>query len=221
VLVNIFRHITFLFLILFTSAATAAPDGEALFASQCSVCHGDEGEGGVGVPLSLPSFINSVSDDYLKKTIRNGRPGRIMPAFTDLSDAQIKAIVEYMRSWTNIAAPVYQNGHIKGDVAKGKKHFDSLCVHCHGEDGRGGHGTGVTFSRKRDLPVIAPALNNSGFLASATDHMIKDAVMLGREGTPMSSALVLGLSEEDVDDVVAYIRSFEKPADTVAARCER
>ena len=42
----------------------------------------------------------------------------------------------------------------------------------------GGKGTGVTFSRKRDLPVIAPALNNVGFLASASDNMIKDTIML-------------------------------------------
>ena len=51
----------------------AAPNGEALFNQHCASCHGYDGHGGVGVPLSLPSFLNSVPDDYLEKTIRNGR----------------------------------------------------------------------------------------------------------------------------------------------------
>lgn len=190
-------------------AATAAPDGEALFSKHCSICHGENGEGGVGVPLSLPSFIDSVPDEFLSATIRNGRPGRIMPAFQQLSDAQLASITAYMRSWSDAAAPKSDPRRIKGDIAKGKFIFDRQCVQCHGEEGRGGHGTGVTFSRKRDLPIIAPALNNAGFLAAADDNMIKNTIMFGREGTPMTSALVAGLTEEDVNDVVAYIRSLE------------
>jgi cytochrome c oxidase cbb3-type subunit 3 len=75
------------FLMAASGVVAAAPDGQALFNKHCTVCHGSKGEGGVGVPLSLPSFINSVSDEYLKKTIRVGRPGRIMPAFSKLSEA--------------------------------------------------------------------------------------------------------------------------------------
>lgn len=67
-------------------------------------------------------------------------------------------------------------------------------------NGECGQGTGVTFYRKRELPIIAPALNNPGFLAAATDNMIKDTLIFGRESTPMTSPLVDGLSEEDIDD---------------------
>ena len=67
----------------------------------------------------------------------------------------------------------------------------------------------MTFSRKRDLPILAPALNNPGFLASASDGMIRETILFGREGTPMTSALVAGLAEEEVDDIVAWIRSLE------------
>ena len=66
----------FFFLVIVSGVAFAAPDGQTLFNKHCAVCHGSEGKGGVGVPLSLPSFINSVSDEYLIKTIRVGRPGR-------------------------------------------------------------------------------------------------------------------------------------------------
>ncbi len=204
------KFFLFPFIALFSVSANSAPDGEELFGRYCSACHGIDGKGGVGVPIALPSFLNSVSDEYLKKTIRYGRPGRIMPAFANLSDAQVSAIAKHMRSWSDKPAPVENTALIQGDSKNGKQLFSKYCVQCHGEDARGGKGTGVTFSRKRELPIIAPALNNVGFLASATDSMIRDTITFGREGTPMTSMLVAGLSENDVNDVVAYIRSFEK-----------
>ena len=39
--------------------------------------------------------------------------------------------------------------------------------------------------------------------------MIRDTIKFGRDGTPMSSQLVIGLSGEDIDDLVSFIRSFE------------
>jgi len=203
------RILLVLVALLFTMVAEAADTGEVLFARHCSVCHGSNGDGGVGVPLALPSFINSISDEYLAKTIRVGRPGRIMPAFTEFDDAQVAAITAYIRSWATKPAPANDTAMVKGDAGHGEKLFSAHCAQCHGKDGKGGTGTGVTFSRKRDLPIIAPALNNPGFLAAATDKMIKNTVLLGREGTPMNAAADMGLSEKDVNDLVAYVRSFE------------
>ena len=210
------KQILTLFLLLTASVVNAAPDGGRLYHKHCAVCHGDDGKGGVGVPLSLTSFINSVSDEYLKSTIRLGRPGRIMPAFPQLSDAQVRAIVEHMRSWSDEPAITHNTEPVKGDAARGATLFATHCAQCHGEDGKGGTGTGVTFSRKRELPIIAPALNNPGFLASATDIMIRDTLIYGRDGTPMTSSLVTGLSEQDIDDLVSYIRSFEAQHDAAA-----
>lgn len=201
-----------LFLLALSLNVYSAPHGDELYGRYCSSCHGVDGKGGVGVPIALPSFLNSVSNEFLKKTIRHGRPGRIMPAFNGLSDAQVNAIVKYVRSWSDKPAPVEDGAVVKGNSEHGKELFTKQCVQCHGEDGRGGKGTGVTFSRKRDLPIIAPALNNEGFLAAASDVMIRDTITFGREGTPMTSMLVAGLSKEDINDVVAYIRSFEKAA---------
>ena len=98
-----FKRLLFLtipaFFSVYTLPAIAAPDGRALYEENCSVCHGDKGEGGVGVPLTLPDFINNISNEYIFKTIRHGRPGRIMPAFSHLSDAQVHAITGFVRSW--------------------------------------------------------------------------------------------------------------------------
>lgn len=206
------KNLFFLVLLIISMNVNSAPHGDELYVRHCSSCHGVDGNGGVGVPIALPSFLNSVSDEYLKKTIRLGRPGRIMPSFDTLSDAQLSAIVKYIRNWSDKPAPAENNAVIKGNSKQGEVLFKSHCAHCHGEEGRGGKGTGVTFSRKRDLPIIAPALNNTGFLAAASDRMIHDTITLGREGTPMTSMLVAGLTEENINDLVAYIRSLEKSA---------
>lgn len=206
------RMILIVFMLLMASAAPAAPDGASLYASSCAACHGDKGAGGVGVPLSLPSFLDSVDDNFLTQTIRHGRPGRVMPAFAALSDAQVDAIVSYIRSWSGKPAPTYSTAIIKGDVVHGKELYASYCAACHGAQGEGGKGTGVTFSRHRDLPIIAPALNNSGFLAAASDMLVQHTLQHGREGTPMRSFLVQGLSDQDINDLVSYVRSFDGKA---------
>jgi cytochrome c oxidase cbb3-type subunit 3 len=90
--------------------------------------------------------------------------------------------------------------------------YDKNCATCHGATGTGGPGTGVTMSRPRVLPILAPALNNSGFLAAAPDHMIKSTLSKGRKGTPMVSYLEQGMTEQDIDNIVAYVRSFENIA---------
>ena len=194
------------------ATAQAETDGSRLYVRHCAACHGEQGTGGVGVPLALPAFLSAAPDQYLELTIRHGRPGRVMPAFGHLSAAEVRAIVAHIRAW-HPRAPAPLAERISGDVARGETLFAQHCTACHGADGKGGHGTGVTFSRPRDLPIIAPALNNSGFLAAAPDGMIKHALMHGREGTPMTSFLEQGLSETDIEAIVAYVRTWEDQAD--------
>ncbi len=188
----------------------AAPRGDRLYTAHCAACHGETGSGGVGVPLSLPSFLDSVDDEFLRVTIRQGRPGRVMPAFKSLSDSQVNAIIGHLRSWSDSPAPSYTRTPIEGDIERGRELYTSKCVVCHGENGEGGKGTGVTFSRKRTHAIVPPALNNSAFLAAASDEMIRRTLQQGREGTPMVSFLEQGLSEQQIDDLVRYVRSFEQ-----------
>lgn len=183
--------------------------GQSLFQKNCAVCHGSEGAGGVGVPLNMDDFLSTTSNQYLQKTIRLGRPGRIMPAFSNLSDKQIENIIHFIRSWKpEIKIPVYSQEAIAGNIEKGQAIFDTVCFDCHRTKGIGGKGTGVTFSRPRDAEILAPAIGNSAFLASASDRMIKQIIMTGRESTPMASAASMDIGEEDVNNVVSYLRSL-------------
>lgn len=205
------QFITIIALVISPVAATYASEhGDELYQQHCSACHGAQGNGGVGVPLALADFQASVSDEYLNKTIRLGRPGRVMPAFTQLTDKEVASIVKHIRSFANVAYPANDRTPIKGDPKLGEKVYAQRCTACHGAQGQGGEGTGVTFSRPRNQPIIAPALNNPGFLAAASDQMIKHTLMKGRKGTPMTSFLENGLSEQDLDNVISYVRQFEK-----------
>ena len=185
-------------------------EGKEVFRKYCAACHGSNGAGGVGVPLSLPSFIDHVDDAYLIKTIRHGRPGRVMPAFKSLSKSQVQSLLKFLRTWTGNAGMSFSAKPIKGNRAKGKNLFKQKCAACHGEVGQGGKGTGVTFSRPRGLPILPSALNNQGFLASATDELIKQTIVNGREKTPMPSAMKLGLQNQDINDLVSYVRSWQR-----------
>ena len=77
-----------------TYSASVLKIGEAVYASNCAVCHGQNGEGGIGSRLtgighrrSYPSHLNIVLQ---------GR--RSMPAFSRrLDTAEISAVVAYQR----------------------------------------------------------------------------------------------------------------------------
>ncbi len=203
-----------LFLLLFASltpgSVIAAPDGYKLYIKHCSVCHNDKGIGGIGLPLNGEK-VKLYSYEYLFKTIRLGRKGRIMPAFTRLSDSQINAIVNYIFSWKEIKQkPFYDQANIAGNPNKGGELYQKLCASCHGKDGKSnGLGTGVTSSREREFQVVPPALNNVGFLASASDEWIKKTIQQGRPGTIMPSQSTFNINDQDLNDIVSYIRSYE------------
>jgi len=188
--------------------AMAALDGKALYGKHCVICHRSGGEGGIGLPLKKSKF-SSFSDTYLFKTIRNGRPGRIMPAFEFLSDAQVNAVVKYLREWSGTAPLVESDIKVTGDIDKGKQLFSGYCANCHGGKGGGlGKGTGKSYSRERDFDVVPPSISNSGFLASASDAMLVEIITNGRKGTLMAAFGKVGLSKQDIQDVIVYLRSL-------------
>jgi mono/diheme cytochrome c family protein len=90
-------------------AARAQPplDGANLFKQNCSACHQDHGQGMKG---AFPALAGDTFVQGDKKTVASlllhGRGG--MPNFSDdLSDAEISAILTFVRSsWGNSAPPV-------------------------------------------------------------------------------------------------------------------
>ncbi len=198
------------YFLLFTTSLSAAPDGHKLYTKHCSVCHNENGMGGIGLPLNGEK-VEHFPRDYLFKTVRLGREGRVMPAFNKLSDAQINSIVDHIFSWKkNPKVDTYSDEPVKGDVKNGQNLFLQKCSACHGKDGKSeGLGTGVSVSRERKFQVVPPALNNPGFLAAANDQWIRQTIKTGRPGTIMPSQKTLQITDQELNDIVSYVRSFE------------
>jgi mono/diheme cytochrome c family protein len=86
-----------------------ADRGERLFVTQCAPCHGEDGRGSWRAALFLirpgdltdRRRLSTHTDHYLFDLIKHGgapigRPG--MPAFEYLSDADVEALVRYVRT---------------------------------------------------------------------------------------------------------------------------
>jgi cytochrome c oxidase cbb3-type subunit III len=192
--------------------AGALPDGHALYLKYCNACHQTDGAGGIGLPLTAKK-LKDVSDQYLFNTVRNGRPGRVMPSFMEMSDAQVDAIVRFLRERSGTKDHAFDPAPLQGDVKHGEQLFTLNCVVCHGPDGTGeGKGTGVTLSRERSFLVMPPAISNAGFQAAANDRQIRRIISVGREQSGMPAFGKKGLSEQDLNDLVAYVRVLGKRA---------
>lgn len=108
-------------------------EGERLFSSTCTGCHGAEGDAVFGVDLGHGQFRNSSTDEDLVRTIRNGLPGTAMPP-NRFSDPQAANLVAYLRS--RVATPLSM---VPGDAVRGKVIFEGKgkCVTCHRVNGSG------------------------------------------------------------------------------------
>jgi mono/diheme cytochrome c family protein len=74
-----------------------AVNGESLFATNCSACHGADATGGSGPDLlSGSSAASSFTDEQLTDIIVNGVDG--MPAIASLDDQSVVDIISYLRT---------------------------------------------------------------------------------------------------------------------------
>lgn len=80
-----------------TAALAQSPEGRAAFQSRCSGCHGADGNGGEHAPSVLAS-VASKNDGELASIIRDGVPRKGMPGFQQLPEAEVRALVAYMRT---------------------------------------------------------------------------------------------------------------------------
>lgn len=184
-------------------------DGETLYGSFCAACHGPDGEGMryAGMPafpaVGNPDFLAIADDDFIRRTIEEGRPGRRMPAWAAMTSGlrpqEIDAVVDHVRRLGGVAVELDARPArwVQGDVEIGERLFARHCETCHGPNGRGGEG---------------PMLNNTVLMSSATDTYLFETIRRGRRGTTMEgfetpSATRPALSDSEIEAVVAYLRS--------------
>jgi alcohol dehydrogenase (cytochrome c) len=86
-------------LLLFQSIAAAqTPDtGRAVYVSRCAGCHGTNGNGGELGP-SIATRVPVRTDDELVTIFRQGLPTAGMPAFPNLTDAEVRDLISFLRT---------------------------------------------------------------------------------------------------------------------------
>ncbi len=183
-------------------ANLATLEGAALYKTLCTQCHGADAKGykADNAPsLVNPTFLESATDEYIHHSIAVGRPGTSMAGYSrelggPLDSASIDRIVAFLRAQGPKAEPL-GTAASTGNATRGATIYDRECKKCHGD---------------QTTRVSAVHLANAQFLAVAGDAFIRYAVVAGRPGTPMES-FKDKLSSQDIDDVVAYVRTLGKP----------
>jgi len=118
--------------------------GAQIFATQCSSCHGENGDLIPGVNFRAGQFKRVVTDNDLRATITNGVPGTAMQPFP-FGPGEMTAIVSYLRNFSARTTAL-------GNASRGKALFEGAgnCAMCHAVNGRG--------------PRVAPDLGEIGSL---------------------------------------------------------
>jgi cytochrome c oxidase cbb3-type subunit III len=184
-----------------TDADPGKLDGVGLYQMMCAQCHGPDAKGykADNAPsLVNPTFLESATDDFLRRSIFAGRPGTSMAGYGKevggpLDAAAIDRIVAWIRAQGPQAKPLEPAG--QGDATRGAEVYARECQKCHGD---------------AQTRATAVHLANPQFLAAATDAFLKHATVHGRPGTPMEP-FGSKLSPQELDDVVAYVRGLSKP----------
>ena len=178
--------------------------GEETFDRNCANCHqkGARGLVGVAPSLSSPEFLALASDDMIRNTVRRGRLGTTMVPRSDLTEWELDAILQYLRSLPTHGRreiAVANDRRSEGDGSRGRHGFATYCAPCHGPRGEGYTSGGS-----------GPGIGLPGFLATVADDYIFQTVKYGRTGTPMRPFFgpngLAQLQEQDIHDIIVFLR---------------
>jgi mono/diheme cytochrome c family protein len=192
------------------------------FKTLCSRCHGEKGDGkGINAiyidpaprDLTKAEFMTTKTEARFITSIQDGVPGTSMPPWGKvLNQDQIKGVFDYI-SKNIVREPQRQLKMRKvpeqdpvpmspASAQRGQAIFMQRCTGCHGRkaDGRGPNSVDIS-PRPRNL-------RNTAFIRSTPDRRLTESILYGVEGTAMPSWMDYGLSQNDVGDIVNYIRSL-------------
>jgi len=233
-----------------TAAASDSVDmhnylkGRFVYQKQCVPCHGRTGRGdgpwskdvrdkprnfraGIFKFRTTPYGYLPTEDD-LRRTIRRGIPGTMMPIFSKLTDAEVTALIVYLQNlsprWKDEslraeAVPLPETPTWFTDEAKRKKHaelgkslFQKTCASCHGSEGKGNGPASQGLKDAWENEITPADLSREHHKSGDDPGELFRTIALGLDGTPMVGFLET-LKGEEIWDLVAFIKSIEKPAE--------
>lgn len=108
----------------------------------------------------------------------------------------------------SLSSPVIATAQSKGDVSAGKAKYESLCAGCHGKTGKGDGPAAASLNPKPQDHTDGKVMN------SLSDQYLTDIIKNGGAAvkkSPLMPAWGKTLKDQEVSDVIAYIRSLANP----------
>jgi cbb3-type cytochrome c oxidase subunit III len=191
-----------------------ALEGRKLYVTFCFACHGKFGKGDGPFASRLPvhprdhtddQYMSKKTDEELFTAISRGgeafHGSRFMPFWNKtFSETQIWDLVAYLRS--------LHRPHRMGGATKGKELYAKYCWVCHGESG---HGDGPIAQSVGQFGPTPLDFTNAKLMATRGDLDLFFTIFGGGEGVGKSRYMPSWgdtLSEEEIWDLVAYLRSL-------------
>jgi len=198
------------------------PTPEATYKALCLRCHGEKGNGLGPIAehldpaprdLTKAGFMNSKTTARLVGSIRGGVAGTSMPAWGKvLDEAKAKELLAYIQATFTKEPRTEPKPHNVPDtnpvasspesIARGRATFENRCAGCHGKKGDG------KGPNSLDILPKPRNLRNTQFLDSVDDKRLFDSILYGVQGTAMPNWIDYGLSNNDVGDLVNFIRNL-------------
>ncbi len=164
--------------------------GQRIFLNNCALCHGSDAAGSFGFPnLTDHEWLYGGSGAAIKTSILAGRQGQ-MPAWgAVIGDRGVQQVTSYIRTQAGLETNVNP-----GDLAAGKKIYDTTCAVCHATDGTGNQALG------------APNLVDDVWLYGSSRTQIEYTIRNGRNGVMPAWKDILGSEKSHL--VSAYVYSL-------------
>ncbi|MGI9325262.1 MAG: cytochrome-c oxidase, cbb3-type subunit III [Pseudomonadales bacterium] len=162
--------------------------GRRLFLNHCSTCHGVAGQGSFGFPnLTDSEWIWGSGLSNVQTAILNGRTAAMAPWLAALGEDGVQDAAQFVRSLSN-------QEHDVAAAERGKAHYQTLCIACHGPAGTGN-------------PLLgAPDLTNDIWLYGGSLEQIAFTVRNGRNGNMPAHAEMLGTNKARI--LASYVNSL-------------
>jgi cytochrome c oxidase cbb3-type subunit 3 len=158
--------------------------GARQFAHNCAGCHGADGRGGDKAPAiaTMPTVI-ALSDEQLIKIVHDGTPAG-MPAFPQLNDENLTAVVSYLRTLqgkTSAGASSPITGNVENGIALyfGK----AQCSDCHMINGKGGFIASDlnAYGKSHSVDAIIKTIVTPDVPLSATSRIVEVRTKSGKQ----------------------------------------
>jgi len=170
--------------------ASASSPGEALYQSQCAMCHGIDRAGSPPAFPSLVNIANRLPNDKIVAAIQHG-VGR-MPSFPNIQGDHLDALLTYLRTAGAAApprelqaAPAAEHTPSAAEDPAGAKVYADQCAACHGDK----------------LEGVAPAPPLTGVEARMSAAQATEIIQRGRGQMP-----AMDVKGPDLEALLRFLR---------------